>query len=371
MYACYFGSLALFSGLISIYLMDQGYTPSQISLVTSCSYIASMVIQPLVGSLNDHFPGRSHRITGILLIIAGLMGILFLFAKSLWSTALLYSLTLGLYQSTNPVIKRCATGARFPYRSIRIWGTLGYAAGSQLGGLVYGFLSPGSMFPCFCIGAFLCASGLSGIRDLAPSASADTARENSSRLISRPFLVYLLIACLFYGPTNLNSTYLPAMFQAQGIPVELVSTIIFTLTLSELPLIFFSHIFMDRFSCTQLLSAVFLLLILQFGVYSLIPSPAVWIAAAILTKATTTMEFIMINLKTVAALAGAARQLTALSLVATCKSFASIVFQALGGYILEQSTYQRLYLLLAAAATGLFLCLTGSLPDGRQQKLFS
>ncbi|WRK52088.1 MFS transporter [Coprobacillaceae bacterium CR2/5/TPMF4] len=55
MYFFYFFSLAVFSGYISVYLMDKGYQSTQVSFVVSCSFVLSMIIQPIVGYLNDHY----------------------------------------------------------------------------------------------------------------------------------------------------------------------------------------------------------------------------------------------------------------------------------------------------------------------------
>lgn len=43
MYNFYYLSWALFSALISVYLMDQGFLASQVSLVVSSSYLTSLV----------------------------------------------------------------------------------------------------------------------------------------------------------------------------------------------------------------------------------------------------------------------------------------------------------------------------------------
>lgn len=55
MYFFYFFSLAVFSGYISVYLMDKGYQSTQVSFVVSCSFVLSMIIRPIVGYLNDHY----------------------------------------------------------------------------------------------------------------------------------------------------------------------------------------------------------------------------------------------------------------------------------------------------------------------------
>lgn len=48
MYMFYYLSMALFSGLISVYLMDKGYKASEVSFVVACSYILSMITQPFM-----------------------------------------------------------------------------------------------------------------------------------------------------------------------------------------------------------------------------------------------------------------------------------------------------------------------------------
>ena len=66
MYFFYFFSLAVFSGYISVYLMDKGYQSTQVSFVVSCSFVLSMIIQPIVGYLNDHY--HQKRLNMIILL---------------------------------------------------------------------------------------------------------------------------------------------------------------------------------------------------------------------------------------------------------------------------------------------------------------
>ena len=163
MYLFYFLSLALLSGLISVYLLDRGYSASQVSLVVASSYIVSVILQPLVGYLNDHF--NLKWVNSVVLIIAAILGIAPIFAKHLFSITLLYSLTLGLFNSTKPVIERMANLSKYQYGKIRIWGTIGYAIGSQIGGLIYQYISPESMYFFFSISLGICLLGIIGTRN--------------------------------------------------------------------------------------------------------------------------------------------------------------------------------------------------------------
>lgn len=144
MYMFYYLSMALFSGLISVYLMDKGYKASDVSLVVSSSFILSMITQPFIGNLCDRFDKKI--VNGILLSIAGIFGVIFIFVNHIYMIAFVYSLVLAILNGVNSIIERMATVSSHKYGLIRIWGTIGYASGSQLSGLIYRYISPEAMY---------------------------------------------------------------------------------------------------------------------------------------------------------------------------------------------------------------------------------
>lgn len=371
MYLCYFLSLALFSGLISIYLMDKGYTASQVSFVVSCSFVLSMLFQPIIGYLNDHYDMK--KVNCLCLFLSALLGIGFVWMNNIYTIALFYSFALALFNGTNPVIERMAIFSPFTYGHIRIWGTIGYAIGSQIGGLIYQYISPESMYFCFSISLLICVLGIYGTRDIKAYVEEKLQKRVSFKdvFFDRQFIMYLVVASLFYGITNINSTYLPAMFQNEGIAVNIVSTIIFFITLSELPIIFFSHKYMDQLTNKQLLVGILCLLMIQFFTYSFIHMKVIKIIIAIMTKAVATMTFIMLNMKIVASLVDESHQMTALAVVSTFKSLASILFQSVGGFILDYSSYQILFIFLfISSMITLLICCFMKLPKGNDKRLF-
>ena len=42
-----------------------------------------------------------------------------------------------MINGVNPIMEKIATASPYQYGKIRIWGTIGYALGSQLAGLLY------------------------------------------------------------------------------------------------------------------------------------------------------------------------------------------------------------------------------------------
>lgn len=75
MYNFYYLSWALFSALISVYLMNMGFRASGVSLVVSASFLTSLITQPIIGKWNDQYDMKV--VNTILFVIAIIGAILF------------------------------------------------------------------------------------------------------------------------------------------------------------------------------------------------------------------------------------------------------------------------------------------------------
>ena len=370
MYFFFFFCLAFFSGFISVYLMDQGYSASQVSFVVSCSFILSVIVQPFIGKLNDQYESR--YVNSILLLIAGVSGIIFIFLKNIYLIALVYSLVLAITNGTNPIIERMAVLSRFKYGSIRVWATIGYAVATMISGFLYKNIGPYSLYVFFAIGELLCVIGILGTHSILPPVEKIEEKVSMVSVFKIKHIpYYLIIVCLFYGITNVHHLYLPAMLKQNGLPINNVSTVIFFSTLSEVPVILLSRFYMNCFSNKQLLMSVFVLLFVQFFTFSFISSLIIQIIIVFLTKTVATMAFVMINLRIISTIVDNARQNTALSLVSACKSFSSILFQMFAGYLIDFTGYQMFYFVLfICSVIGMVLVFFFKVPTNKDLKVF-
>ena len=160
MYNFYYLSWAVFSALISVYLLDKGFKASEVSLVVSTSFLTSMFFQPVIGMLSDRFDVK--KVNFVLFGLAAIGGLAFMFADSLIAIIIGYSFVLTLINGTNPVMEKIASSSPYQYGKIRIWGTIGYAIGSWLAGMIYQCISPSAIFVCFIVTMTLCIIGLLG-----------------------------------------------------------------------------------------------------------------------------------------------------------------------------------------------------------------
>ena len=371
MYNFYYLSWAIFSALISIYLLDKGFKASEVSLVVSTSFLTSMIFQPVIGMFSDRYDVK--KVNFVLFTLAGIGGLAFMFASSLITITIGYSFVLTLINGTNPVMEKIASSSPYQYGKIRIWGTIGYATGSWLAGMIYQLISPSAIFICFIITMILCIIGLLGTQTPSELGQNNEEKTKTSTLFHNyKYLYYLIIAAIFQGITNMANTYIPAMFQNDGLKVSLVSTILSFAVLCEAPLVLFPHKFMDKLTNKRLLIIAYSMITIQFLCYDLNVWLPLKVIITLITKHPSGMLFIMINLKIVSTLVPKEHQITALAFVQTLRNLSSIIFQNIAGQILDISSYQILFALsLIVIVVGFVLVILFKVPSGKDQKLFN
>lgn len=372
MYNFYYLSWALFSALISVYLMDRGFKASDVSLVVSASFLTSMITQPIIGKWNDEFDIK--KVNAILFVIVAIGGIVFMVSNSLFMIAVSYSVVLMMINGVNPVMEKIATASPYQYGKIRIWGTIGYALGSQFAGILYDLVAPQAIFIVFVLTMILCIIGLVRTE---PDIKKEAAKENEKVKIltlfkNKKFVYYLAICAIFYGVTNMSNTFVPSMLTDKGLDVDVTSTILSIAVFCEAPLVLFSNRFMDKIANKTLLIISISMVCLQCAVYGF-NLPLIFIVLiTFLAKHPSGMLYIMINLKVINTLIDENQQITALAYVATLKNLVAIIFQNVAGNILDVTTYSNLHLICFGwMLVALILVIFFKISSGNDKKLFN
>ena len=372
MYNFYYLSWALFSALISVYLMDRGFKASDVSLVVSASFLTSMITQPIIGKWNDEFDIK--KVNAILFVIVAIGGIVFMVSNSLFMIAVSYSVVLMMINGVNPVMEKIATASPYQYGKIRIWGTIGYALGSQFAGILYDLVALQAIFIVFVLTMILCIIGLVGTE---PDIKKEAAKENEkvktmTLFKNKKFVYYLVICAIFYGITNMSNTFFPSMLTDKGLDVDVTSTILSIAVFCEAPLVLFSNRFMDKIANKTLLIISISMVCLQCAVYGF-DLPLIFILLiTFLAKHPSGMLYIMINLKVINTLIDENQQITALAYVATLKNLVAIIFQNVAGNILDVTTYSNLYLICFGwMLVALILVIFFKISSGNDKKLFN
>lgn len=373
-YFCAYFAMASFVSVLSVYLTTIGKTGGEMSFIISASSIFSVFMVPAAGYLCDR-TGRSRLISGMLLIAMGLLSLVFSQCSQVWALFLLEGLLMSFMNSAQPACERLAAATKFRYGILRIWGTVGYAAGAQAAGLAIQHFPPIVLFSLVFLSTLLAALGLAGAEDPilpeAPEPREEKKRPPLSSFLKNPqFLLFLLIAFLFYSSSGVNFNYAAFLLDTMGVPTGAVGTVLSVGTLVEIPIILFSNKFMDRFSGKTLLLTCCAINVVQFLCYGLSGSAWVVVTAMILLKAVGATLFMMLILKLVRNLVAPELTVTGISVVNSITNLGVIVMQNLGGVILDYANIHTLYLILAAITAAAML-LTLLLRVKNTEKVFS
>lgn len=375
-YFFYFFTMAVFGSVLSVYLTKLGKPAGEMSFIVSAASVFSFAVVPLMGYLVDR-TGRSRQISVAFLIAIGVLGLVFSACRETWSLFLLHGAIMALINTVNPVCERMAGASPYRYGSVRVWGTFGYAAGAQAAGLALEFLPSSALFVMMFCSSLLAVLGFWGAGGGEPAPAPEKAQaaprkhSGAGALAKDPmFLLFLVIALLFFSCSGVNMTYAPVLLTTLGIPEGAVGTVLFFSTLVEIPIILFSNKFMDRLSSRVLILLTFGVITAQFLCYGFTRSAAVAVTVMILLKAIASTMFVMIDLKVVRNLADPRFTTTGLSLINSVNCLGTILLQNLSGPLVERAGIHTLYLLMAGLAV-LGSVLTLFLKVGNREKVFS
>ena len=352
-----FGS-GMFSQVLSIYLVGIGKTNTEMAFIVSSANLFGLALIPIFGFINDRFK-KPHLIMGAMLISA-VLALVFAGVRNTWSLFLLHGCIMGLISALNPIFENLATDGKYRYGQIRIWGTMGYAVSSQVGTILMDITDPKWIFVLFAISILLSALGFfyTGVISYRPQQKKLSPAQQISFLKIPIFMLVVLVGALFSAVVNMNITFAPLYLKSLGMTNSFVGTALLLSTLMEVPLVYFSYRFMDKFPAKYIAAFSFGLMFTEFVIFSQTSSAAVAFAAILLLKATGSQLFFMTLIKLVRGIVEENAVYTAMGVVSTVNAIATIIMQNVGGKLTEVVGLQGLYYVLATlAALAIVLCL--------------
>ncbi len=357
----FYFSWAMFASIISVYLAGIGCDATEISLITSSSALFAIITQPVAGLIADKInsPKTVSLVCAVAAIISGMM---FAYSKSFIFLFLFNGATQGMLNGIVALSDRLATAAPFPYGTIRVWGSILYAIGCQVTGLVYESISPTANYYIFALSMLLTIAGFIGMYDakLQKPAIKPKTSENVFQVLlkNKPFLLFLLIYSLFWGTAGAQAVYMPLMMTDSGATTGLIGTTFLLGALSEIPMVLFSDKIMSRFSYRALMIFACVMSLIRYGWYATIPNPT-YIMYAFFFQGTTTIVFMMVTVRLMMELVDE-RYLNSAYGISNmiAKGIAVVIFQIVFGQIVNFFGYTAMYgVAFVITAVALLLCL--------------
>ena len=336
----------IFCNIISVYLSGAGHSSENAAAIISAASLFAMIIMPVMGYVAD----RAKRLWSVLLVaVAVSAGAALLFgrASGFWPMFLLNGIAVSFSELLLNLCERISSQTPFKYGKIRIWGTIGYAMGTQAAGIVYDMIAPAAVYS---VAAGAMILGLLLYPMVSGSISHTQAQRRDSVglrvLNSRPFWAFLILTFLYRGLSYVSVTYQPILFTSLGLTVAGAETILSVAVLAEIPMIFLAGWLTNRFSTRKvMLIACIGGVFVDWFLVGALHEAALLAVAAVLRNAFNVI-FIVLTLKVTLELFGAGGNL-AMGLAGTAKCLGRLLFQNASGQVLGNFDVQMLYTMLA------------------------
>ena len=339
-------STGVFSQVLSIYLTVIGKMTSEMTFIVSSGNLFGIILIPIFGFIKDRV--RKPYMMMAAMLAAGVLSVVFAFSKNTWALFVLHGLIVGSTAALNPIFENMAGDGKYRYCLVRIWGTIGYAVSSQVAAVLLDIADPKWIFFVFMLSITVSASCFfcTGVSSYKPAKEKVTVTEQLSFLKQPMFLLFALITVLYMSMVNLNNTFVPVLLQQMGVSTSFIGTMLLVSTLIEVPLVFFSNKFMNRFSGKLLAAVSCALLMVQFLVYGVCEN-VVWVCIAMLLKAVCSQLYVMTMLKIVHGIVRESAVSTALGVINSVNAVGSIIAHNVSGYSADAAGIPVLYLTLS------------------------
>lgn len=347
-----------FTVILSMYCQDIGLTASQIAYILSAAPLLSIATQPFFGYVADKW--RSPRKVSILLLLmAGCFMFLFAISRNFWVLLLTSMIACSFMNAVMPLTDRIGVSAPYSFGKIRLWGSVGYAVMAQLSGILYQYISPFSNFLTGILGAGICACCIYMVSDPVISETKTPKVENEGvykqLLTNRPYVLFVLISFFFWGACMTNSNYLPVFIKSLGGTAAQVGTYQLFATLFEIPMILCTDYLYSKFSFKSIILFSIVVSMINFIWYSTLPNVQMIIYVFVF-KGFSTVLFTMVSVKIVLVLIDEKYVSTAYGLQAMlAKGFGPMLFQIIGGKLIDQYSMTTYYLFLLAGISIAFI----------------
>lgn len=284
----YWASFCIIYSFATVFLLDRGFSNSQIGVIIAAGNILGVVLQPVFASIVDWSKTITlHKLTGILAAIMALL-VLFLYVlpNLFLAVVLLFLMTDTLLQVIQPLINSVSVyyvnkGINVDFGAARGIGSLSYAAASYLlGGLVERYGCSVILFAGFLMVTIISATVFSMpiIKEAAEEACAKFLQGTPSQTISQEtnekesiifficrykyFMLTLVGITLMFSFHNMNNSYMIQIItNVDGTSADL-GRLLAIAAITEIPIMFlFSRIVKHvKSSALLVVSSVFFIL---------------------------------------------------------------------------------------------------------------
>jgi PPP family 3-phenylpropionic acid transporter len=241
-----FGGNAILYPFLPLYLQSRGFDGVHIGFLMAAGPIIALLSNPFWGYWCDRLQNNKKIL--IFMLFGNLLLSLILFQMETFLTAYMIMLVFFFFQTalvpvTESLVLHAISKTNYPYGTVRLWGSVGFAVLAVLSGVIVEWLGIGNLgwiFSAFLLSTIFISFGLP--KQGKPSRKFST--QGLSRIIvNRYYLMFLVLSLIIALPSQMNTMFLSLYINELGGSKVDIGWSFFLAAIGEVPI----FLLLDRF----------------------------------------------------------------------------------------------------------------------------
>ncbi|MGL5050173.1 MAG: MFS transporter [Fusobacteriaceae bacterium] len=345
-------SLLFFSSFFS----EIGILGKFSGVIFSAGSLLAMVGQPFLGFLADKTKELKRIIILLMSVVAIISVFFFMYSgKTLILPAyIIYSIAI---LGAMPLLDSIAVNTHYSFGKIRLWGSIGFAAGAFVSGRIIEIFGVKSfLIVCLIASIFtvLCLLKISDAKGI--QHEKFNIQDALGLLKNSHYVIFIIFSILIVGAGNSHNVFFSQYFTSIGGSMALFGTVVFLLTLSEVPFMNLAANLTKKYGNTSILIFAGAMCSLRWGLYYFFPSSKLVLYTFFIQGASLGVYFALASayVKTIVPKKTLSVAMTSFMAAGT---LGGTIIQFCSGFIIENFGIKGIYLLfliISLIATAIF-----------------
>lgn len=345
-FTMFFGGGAFFA-YIGKYLDSINFKGTEIGIILSLGALIAIFMQPIWGYISDK-TGYYKKMLMFLIIILTFSEISLSLFKDFKMAMLMFFIFYLFNCGVGPIFDTILSTAKYDYGKMRLWGSVGFAVGVFVTGIIINFTNIYAIFviyPMFYIISFYILIKID-VKRVKPETTVNY-HDILLLLKNKKYILFLLGSFFIMGTMYANNTYFSIYYEKIGGNVSGTGFAFLLFALSEVPFMRKSNDIIKKIGNEGALVLAAIAFFIRWTIYDLFPFPAIIIGTFFLQGLSIGL-YIVVAINYIKENTKAERRSMALALYAVFTGgFSAMFFQFIVGFIYEKYGIERSYLLMA------------------------
>lgn len=338
-----FFAIGAFMPLFSQFLKFRNFNGIELGLALSLGSLATIVMQPIWGYISDHFK-KPKKVLFFLISAVTLSAAAIAFGWNIYSITAFYIAFMFFYSGIGPISDSLVLGSEFEFGNIRLWGSIGFAIGVQVAGLLAQYLGIRIIFLVLAI-SYLVTLFIIGKVEVNTIEEHPISKRDIVKLLkNKDFLMFLAASFMISGTITAHNNYFGILYVELGGTIAGIGLAFLLFAGSEAPIMMLlAHPLIKRLNLTLALFLSSIIYNIRWFWYGTGPNPK-WILILFVLQGLSIGSYLVFSVLFIKEITKANLRTTAIAIFTSFSTgIGGMFMQYMSGFIMDTKGIKNVY----------------------------